>query len=113
VQWANKLAFRRTDELLPNVCNNAGVAVQSDTWLGISRLGYHLSNHLDAALEYHVLVTTASRAWEHGALVEAAWIFARTLRLGAGWNFTRFQENLAGDFVRDEGGFFLRVLGMY
>lgn len=107
-QWAHKLAFRRADEVLAD-----GPALQSDTWLGISRLGYHLSSRLDAAVEYRLLVTTASRALEHGALVEAAWIFAKTLRLGAGWNFTRFQENLQGDFVRDEGGFFLRVLGMY
>lgn len=107
-QWAHKLAFRRADETLAD-----GPALQSDTWLGISRLGYHLSSRIDAAVEYRLLVTTASRALEHGALVEAAWIFAKTLRLGAGWNFTRFQENLQGDFVRDEGGFFLRVLGMY
>ncbi|MEY3013763.1 MAG: hypothetical protein RIT45_2498 [Pseudomonadota bacterium] len=108
VQWSHKLAFRHAEESLA-----AGPVVVSDTWLGISRLGYHLTSRLDIAAEYRLLVTTGSHAWEHGALFEAAWIFARTLRVGAGWNFTRFQETLAGDFVRDEGGFFLRVLGMY
>ncbi|MCB9737760.1 MAG: DUF11 domain-containing protein [Deltaproteobacteria bacterium] len=108
LQWSHKLALRHAEESIA-----AGPMVVSDTWLGISRLGYHMTSRLDVAAEYRVLITTASHAWEHGALVEAAWIFARTLRVGAGWNFTRFQETLAGDFVRDEGGFFLRVLGMY
>ncbi len=108
VQWAHKIAFRRADEALAD-----GPSLRSDTWLGISRLGYHLTDRLDVAGEYRVLVTTASSAWQHGALVEAAWIFAKAMRVGAGWNFSRFQETATGDFVRDNGGFFLRVIGMY
>ena len=108
VQWAHKLAFRRADETLAD-----GPSLRSDTWLGISRLGYHMTDRLDLAAEYRVLVTTASSAWQHGALVEAAWIFAKAMRVGAGWNFSRFQETATGDFVRDNGGFFLRLIGMY
>ena len=50
---------------------------------------------------------------EHGALLEAAWLVGKALRVGAGYNFSKFAETAAGDIERNEGGFFLRMIGMY
>ena len=88
-----------------------------DTLLYIGRLGYHLSSILDLAAEYRFLKVGIGgengRNLEHGALLEAAWIVGKTLRVGAGYNFTRFAETSAGDVEQSEGGFYMRLIGMY
>ena len=108
LQIAHKFAWRRASERMAD----SPLAV-SDTWLFISRLGYHVGSLVDFAAEYRLLRTSLSGESEHGALVEAAYILAKTLRIGAGYNFTHFVQTSAGDIVRDQGGFFLRVIGMY
>ena len=48
-------------------------------------------------------------------LAEAAWVLQKTLRLGAGYNFTHTTETWTGDIQqgRNAGGFYLRLTGMY
>ena len=108
--WSNKLAFRRAHESL-------GLSdmpdITSDLWLFISRLGYHLAARVDINGEYRYLSTPLVGDNQHGALFEASYIIAKTLRIGAGYNFSRFIETSAGDITRSEGGFFIRVVGMY
>ena len=112
VQWSHKLALRRAREQFGDVPE-----ATVDTWLFISRLGYHMTSLLDVAAEYRLLRVGVADVddsnLEHGALVEAAWLVAKALRVGAGYNFSRFSETAAGDIERNEGGFFLRMIGMY
>ena len=112
LQWSHKLALRRAKERFGEVPE-----ATVDTWLFISRMGYHLSSMVDAAAEYRFLKVGIGgdngKNLEHGALVEAAWLVGKALRVGAGYNFSRFAETAAGDIERNEGGFFLRMIGMY
>jgi len=112
LQWSHKVAVRRARERFGDVPE-----ATVDTWLFVSRLGYHMSSMLDAAAEYRFLKVGIGgqngRNLEHGALVEAAWLVGKALRVGAGYNFSKFAETAAGDIERNEGGFFLRMIGMY
>ena len=57
--------------------------------------------------------TSLVREHQHGALIEVSYIFKKSLRVGVGYNFTRFVQTVTGDIADDRGGLFLRVIGMY
>ncbi|MDD5422262.1 MAG: hypothetical protein PHT32_02410 [Candidatus Omnitrophica bacterium] len=93
--------------------------------LWITRLNYHLTKKWDAAFEYRVLqekgpslgATTQHR--EDGFLVEANYLIAKGIAVGAGYNFTSFADNLdmklsdIADKNQGAGGFFVRLQGRY
>jgi len=130
LQVGQKLAWRRSTEVLGAGLQPAapgepgsfigtqlgglGAAVTSDTFLTATRLGWHASPLLDLAGEYRFLTTALTGDLVHGALVEAAWTFAKAVRLGVGYNFSHIETTEAGDMRKtDDGGFFLRMIGMY
>ena len=49
----------------------------------------------------------------HGTLLEAGYWVHRMVRLGLGYNFTRFSDNEFVSQDRDAGGLFFRVVGRY
>jgi uncharacterized repeat protein (TIGR01451 family) len=110
LQLSGKLAWRRATESLGD-----GPAVTSDLVLIATRLGFHAWQQIDLAAEYRFLETVLTGDLQHGALLEAAYVLKRTLRLGAGYNFSHFVETAVGDIQQksDQGGFFLRLTGMY
>ena len=70
-------------------------------------------NRLVADLHNHRWTNLASGDTEHGFLFEASLILQKYLRLGLGYNFTRFSDD---ELVRnriDNRGVFFRVVGMY
>jgi uncharacterized repeat protein (TIGR01451 family)/fimbrial isopeptide formation D2 family protein len=114
-QLGEKLAWRRAYEGQGDMG-----PVASDLALWVNRLGWHATQKLDLFAEYRLLSAWVKGNWssgdvEHGALLEAAFKVAKHLRIGAGWNFTRFVETPRGDIERktDAAGFFLRVTGLY
>jgi len=109
LQFSQKVAWRRALESFGDLG-----ATASTTMLFVSRLGWHALGQIDLAAEYRFLTTTLTGDLEHGALVETAWIIQKAMRIGAGYNFTHFRETMAGDIQRaTDGGFFLRLTGMY
>ena len=50
---------------------------------------------------------------KHGALLEIAYTLKGRVRLGLGYNFSRFSDNELGDLERDSHGLFLRLVGTY
>lgn len=109
LQISQKVAWRRATEQLGDL-----PAFDSDTVLLITRLGWHATEQFDLAGEYRFLTTALTGDLEHGALFEVAWIAAKQLRVGLGYNFTHFAESTTGDIVtNDDGGFFLRLIGLY
>jgi len=86
------------------------------TLLWINRLNFHIIGRLDAGVEYRYLrlfVPGQGDEFQHGALVEAGYWVHHFVRLGAGYNFTRFSDNEFADQSRDASGFFFRVVGRY
>jgi len=108
LQASEKVAWRRATEGFDGM-----PAVTTDTVLWVNRLGYHITDLLDIAAEYRILTTVLSGDVEHGALFEAAYIVAKTVRLGVGYNFTRFTDDTVNDIHRNDGGFFFRAIGKY
>jgi len=110
LQLSQKVAWRRATESFGDV-----PAVTSDLLLWVTRMGFHAWQHVDLTAEYRFLETLLTGDLQHGALLEAAYVLKRTLRLGAGYNFTHFVETAVGDIQQksNQGGFFLRLTGMY
>ncbi len=108
-EFSQKAALRRVTEALADMTPE-----NSSTLLLISRLGWHVTDRIDLATEYRFLETLLTKDLQHGALLEVAWRFAKALRVGGGYNFTHFTETNAGDIrTTDQGGFFMRMTGMY
>ncbi len=108
LQLVEKLAWKRAAVRYDDLPE-----VESDTWLWINRLNYHLTDTFDASLEYRFLTNSLSQDVKHGALLELSYILAEYARLGIGYNFTRFSDDELSDLNRDVGGFFFRVQGTY
>ena len=88
-------------------------SVSNDLVLLINRLNYHLTSRWDAGAEYRFLHQSLTSDWRHGVLVDLNYILADHVRLGVGYNFTRFAEDELGDFDRDASGVFFRVTAQY
>ncbi len=107
-QLAEKVAWKHVTTRL-----SGSPEATDDLVLWVNRLGYHLVDGFDAAVEYRLLHSALAGGTQHGALVELAYTIARHVRLGAGYNFTDFSDDLLDDPDRDHGGFYLRMTGMY
>jgi uncharacterized repeat protein (TIGR01451 family) len=108
LQLVEKVAYRNIrlrTEGLPLATN--------DLVLWINRLNYHLTRQFDIGAEYRFLHQSLTQDWLHGVLVEFNWIIEDHVRLGIGYNFTRFAEDELGDFDRDSSGVFFRVTAQY
>ena len=109
LEFSQKAALRRVTEALADMTPE-----NSSTLLLVSRLGWHVTDRIDLASEYRFLETMLTQDLQHGALLEAAWRFAKALRVGGGYNFTHFMETNTGDIrTSNQGGFFMRLTGMY
>lgn len=108
LQLVEKLAFKRQFVRYGDLPE-----AESDTWLWINRVNYHLTGDFDAAFEYRLMHNSLSGEWKHGPLVELTYILMEHARLGVGYNFTSFSDDEFSDLDRDVGGFFFRVQGQY
>ncbi|NOZ68903.1 MAG: hypothetical protein GXP46_06600 [Deferribacteres bacterium] len=101
-QLMQKIAFRGGEEKV------SGLGfTKSQTWLWISRLDYSLNRRWQAGAEYRILWQQQARDTKQGILIEAARYIGKNMQLGAGYNFTDFNDNLAyldytarGPFIR-------------
>lgn len=108
LQLVQKVAWRNRSvwvEGMPQVNN--------DLWLLIHRLNFHITRQWDVGVEYRFLHQSLTQDWQHGTLLEVNWILANHVRLGVGYNFSRFAEDELGDFDRDAHGVFFRVTAQY
>ncbi|GBD97363.1 MAG TPA: hypothetical protein ENG83_01690 [Nitrospirae bacterium] len=80
---------------------------KSETWLWINRLNYSLNRKWELGAEYRILGQRQAKDTKQGALIEVARYIGRNIQLGAGYNFTDFNDNLTyldytahGPFIR-------------
>jgi uncharacterized repeat protein (TIGR01451 family) len=122
LQLVEKVAFRHIDQtddvafdpLDPTVVGR--LHAQTDLLLWINRVNLHLSRRVDAGVEYRVLklwLPADGEQVRHGALLEVNYLVQQMVRLGVGFNFSRFGDNELADPTRDAFGFFVRVVGRY
>jgi len=126
VQLVEKLALKHMSVALDDVPQADALTalwinrVNLRTLTLLRRVGVDpgLPGELDLGLEYRVLSGLSYAGLEHGALVELQVAPLEQLRIGVGYNFTRFSDNetersgLEGGAV-DRSGFFVRAVGSW
>ena len=124
-QWVQKFAYKYEKTLSYDPLGIIKTPDDLTAKLWINRLNYHLTKKWDAAFEYRILqekgpmLGTTTQHREDGFLVEANYLIAKGVAVGAGYNFTSFADNLdmklsdIADKNQGAGGFFIRLQGRY
>ncbi|MCB9799588.1 MAG: hypothetical protein H6757_02375 [Candidatus Omnitrophica bacterium] len=110
-----KIAYKRGIYAIASLdpaTNPNGLAVNQLLW--VNRFNYHITRKWDLALEYRALWQTgAADALRHGALVEVDREFYDYVRLGIGYDFTDFNDNLRSSNDYSSHGPFFRMTGKF
>ena len=105
-----KLAHR-TSEIRTD--RNTGDYVSNDATLVSGRVRYHLTHNWDATAQYHWLGSEESNDSQHGALLSVDRHIGKNLKVGVGYNFTRFDDDLSNDGDGDAKGWFINFVGKF
>jgi uncharacterized repeat protein (TIGR01451 family) len=110
-QVSEKLAYKIAEEKVTGF-----EFTKTSTWLWINRLSYNLYQDWQVIGEYRVLTQKQAEDQKHGALVEVARKLGDFIQVGAGYNFTDFNDDLTsldytvhGPFIRITGKFYDRT----
>ena len=108
IQLVGKFAYRDMDE-------KVGYRdwTESDTYLSIGRVNVHVLTDWDLACEYRSLVNDQGEDSKSGWLLEVDREIGQYTRIGVGYNFTDYDDDLSNDDDWDSEGWFLRVTGKY
>ena len=86
--------------------------VTSDAQLGVVRLDYHAISKWDVLLEGRVLSSSLADDQKFGALAGVYRHVGDNAKIGVGYNFSRFSDDLR-DFDTDSDGFFINLVGKF
>jgi len=85
-----------------------------NTFLTANRINFHVTRKWDLALEWRILMQTyAQDNFKQGALVEVDREFYEYVRLGVGYNFTDFSDDLRTSNTFKSQGPFMRMTGKF
>ncbi len=104
-QLAEKLAYRINEEKIVGFEFN-----KTHTWLMVHRLNYNIDRNWQAGAEYRKLTQVEAKDSKQGFLLEATRKINDFAKLGAGYNFTTFSDDLTNLSYTVQGPF-LRVTG--
>lgn len=102
---AHKLSEVRTDRATGDWSKN-------DATLAAVRVRYHLNNKWDAMAQYHWMNSQESKDTQHGAMVSVDRQIGKNLKIGIGYNFTDFDDDLRSNDGTAEG-WFVNLVGKY
>lgn len=85
---------------------------KSSAHLGIVRTDLHIVKNWDALLEARILHMSEARTTDYGALVAIYRHVGENLKVGAGYNFGSFSDDLR-DLTLDDQGVFLNAIGKF
>lgn len=100
-QIVTKLAAKQSEEWVASFDGST----TSRTWLGILRLNHKILLDYELALEYRVLGQSLAKDYKQGTLVELSRYFGNYLKIGVGYNFTDFTDDLAHEDYSTYGWF--------
>jgi len=86
--------------------------IKSDAQLGVVRLDYHVLSKWDLLAEGRILTSSLADNQRLGALAGVYRHLGENAKVGVGYNFANFSDDLT-DFDDDSQGFFLNVLGKF
>ncbi len=102
-QVGEKLAHKRTS--VKQVDPDADW-ISGDLYLWVNKVNYHVIKNWDLYGEYRTLWSTLADDCKSGALIAAYYLFDKGMRLGAGYNFTDYNDDLTHLGYR-AGGWFI------
>lgn len=86
--------------------------IDSQVHLGIVRADMHIVKEWDAVLEGRLMWSPTTDQKDFGAVAALYRQFGDNLKLGVGWNFGRFSDDLR-DLTQDDHGIFMNVIGKF
>jgi hypothetical protein len=110
-QLVEKLAYKMGEEKVSGFD-----FTKTQTWLLINRLNYDINKDWQVGGEYRRLTQKQAKDYKQGALIEVARNIGEFIQMGAGYNFTDFNDDLThldytaqGPFIRITGKFYDRT----
>ncbi|MDH3326100.1 MAG: hypothetical protein OEM38_05205, partial [Gammaproteobacteria bacterium] len=91
LEWTDKLAARRSRF---NEADSLRKLITTHTLLSIHRLNYNVWKAIEVGGEYRILYQHETRTQREGWLTELGWRAKKNIRLGVGYNFSGFSDNL-------------------
>lgn len=104
-----KYGFRSGEVALSRTSDDM---VSSDAHLGVIRLDYHVVKKWDILAEGRVLSSSLADDTQTGALVGLYRHVGDNAKVGVGYNFSKFSDDLT-NFDTDSDGFFLNLVGKF
>lgn len=86
--------------------------IKSSAHLGVLRADWHVVKNWDLLLEGRILATPEIETTQYGALVAVYRHFGDNMKLGVGYNFGQFSDDV-GDLTYDDGGVFFNIVGKF
>ncbi|KAG1700431.1 hypothetical protein GQR58_005125 [Nymphon striatum] len=86
--------------------------VQSSAHLAVARIDWHVVNNWDVLLEARVLHTPEIDTTDYGALAAVYRHVGDNFKVGVGYNFGSFSDDLS-DLTKDDGGVFVNIVGKF
>ncbi|MEE9342086.1 MAG: hypothetical protein V3V12_00460, partial [Gammaproteobacteria bacterium] len=108
-ELGSKLAYKKSEIRLGR---DQGGWLDNDTSLAALRVRYHMIKNWDGLAEYHGLKSDASDDIKQGALLTVYRHVGDHLKVGVGYNFTDFNDDLVHQDY-DAAGWFVNLIGKY
>jgi hypothetical protein len=105
-----KFGYREGDILDNSVANAPWTP--SAAWLAIGRIDWHVVREWDAIAEYRTLFVREAATTRKGVLVGIYRHVTSNVKLGIGYNFTDYSDDLT-DLSYRSRGFFINLLGVH
>jgi len=104
-----KYGFRSGEVALSRT---SGDLIRSDAHLGVIRADYHVVNNWDLLAEGRILSSSLAQDEQLGALLGLYRHVGDNAKIGVGYNFAKFSDDLT-DFENDSDGFFINLVGKF
>ena len=91
---------------------DSGEWSKNNATLASARARYHMTHNWDLMAQYHWLDSIESKDTQHGALVSVDRQIGSNLKLGVGYNFTDFNDDLS-ETIDSAQGWFVNLVGKF
>jgi uncharacterized repeat protein (TIGR01451 family)/fimbrial isopeptide formation D2 family protein len=109
LQLGEKFAVRRSLISLDRTADNM---ITSTLYLWVNRLNYHIGKEIDLSCEYRRLWDAEAKDMRDGFLFAAYYNVSKNMKVGAGYNFTNYSDDLTYlDY--NASGPFINVIGKW
>ena len=91
---------------------DSGTWAENDASLASARVTYHMTHNWDAMAGYHWMNSDASQDSQQGAMLSLDRHLGKNMKIGIGYNFTNFNDDLSNT-DGDAEGWFVNLVGKY